>query len=531
MKLIWHIFKKDFFGQYLTFLLCILCGTYVGVMTRQGGNGTVVQDWLLIVAGISFYAFFFIMVVEVVQEDSLIDSTAFWQTRPISSGRLLAAKGMFILGLLVVKFLASLAVWLFLSNPDHKAFGNWDVWLGMLSFALLSGGLAACTRNLGKCFLGLVICLIFFLVASALADRWFRPIALSHMHQTAADIIAQHKNTWPFRHSPEQRPVPTRISSSVVVQIIISVAGLAAMLIQYFTRRTAVTMSLLFIAVLGAAAGSTYWKWNAPLWAVAPPASSGAKLDSQVKSILTGAAKLYADAQSFEADIDSVTCFKPALRNRVIDSPFHVAFQRPNLFSIVGNGGVLGGTMVSNGKTLITYRPASKKYTSADAPADLSELLSPRHLIDVDGSLLPLGYEDFLQKDPILNFEDSLLESEYVGSEKITDLPAQHVRLTYKNLVADYWIADGPQPLLLRAQFAHDLSGAMKNMSDDQKKNLPPGKESAGIVQISTYSNWRITQPVAVETFEFQPPPGVKLVTEFYPRTPRVTPSTPAKGP
>jgi hypothetical protein len=290
-------------------------------------------------------------------------------------------------------------------------------------------------------------------------------------------------------------------------------------------------MSLLFIAALGAAAGSTYWKLNVPLWAVAAPASSGVKLDSQVKSILTGAAKLYAEAQSFEADIDSVTGFKPALRNRVIDSPFHVAFQRPNLFSIVGNGGVLGGTMVSNGKTLITYRPASKKYTSADAPADLSELLSPRHLIDVDGSLLPLGYEDFLQKDPILNFEDSLLESEYVGSEKITDLPAQHVRLTYKNLVADYWIADGPQPLLLRAQFAHDLSGAMKNMSDDQKKNLPPGKESAGIVQISTYSNWRIAQPVAVVTFEFQPPPGVKLVTEFYPRTPRVAPSTPAKDP
>ncbi|HXB02095.1 MAG TPA: DUF2092 domain-containing protein [Opitutaceae bacterium] len=506
MKLTWHIFKKDFGGKSLTFLLWILCGTYVGVMTRQGGNsfvqGSVVfHDWLLLVATISFYSFFFILVVEAVQDDSLIDSTAFWQTRPISSGRLLAAKGMFILGLLLVKFLVSLVVWLFLPNPAHKAFGNWDVWLGMLSFALLSGGLAACTKNLGKCFLGLVMCLILFLMASAVAEHWFRPIALNRMHQMVADAIAQSHRLEPIRNVPGQRPWFAHLSASMVVGIITGVAGAVALLIQYFTRRTVVASGLLFVAVLGAGAASNYYKWNAVLGTAS--ASPAVKLDPQVQSILAGAAKFYADAQSFEADIESVTHVETDARNRNRDSSFHVAFQRPASFALVLKTGWSGGTLISNGKTLIAYMPASKKYTSTAAPADLAELLSPRSLIFIESGLA-LGFEDLWQQDPIQTFESKLRRSEYIGSEEIDGVAAQHVRLTERSCVADYWIADGPQPLLLQAQITENSSG----------RNGPEK-----MVRTSTYTNWRVNQPVAVDTFQFQPPPGVELVANLFSRT------------
>jgi peroxiredoxin len=506
MKLIWHILKKDFGRQYLIFLLCILCGTYVGVMTRQGGNsfvqGSVVfQDWLLLVATISFYAFLFILIVETVQEDSLIDSTAFWQTRPISSGRLLAAKGMFILGLLLVKFLVSLAMWLFLPNPDHKAFGSWDIWLGMLSFVLLSGGLAACTKNLGKCFLGLAMCLIFFSVASALADQWFRPVALQRMHQAVAEMTAQIHNQGFARHNAEQTPWFAHLSSSMVLETIIGIAGAVAMLIQYFTRRTAVAFSVLFVAVLGAGVASNYYKWNAVLGTAS--ASPAVKLDPQVQSILAGATKFYADAQSFEADIESVTHVETDAGNRDRDASFHIALQRPASFSLVLKTGSSGGTLISNGKTLIAYMPASKKYTSTDAPADLSELLSPRNLLFIESGLA-LGFEDLLRQDSVEAFEAKIRRSEYIGSEKIGDVAAQHIRLTETTSVTDYWIADGPQPLLLQAQVTANLPG----------RNGP-----TKMVRTSTYTNWHVNQPLAVDTFQFQPPPEAKLGTESFART------------
>jgi peroxiredoxin len=40
------------------------------------------------------------------------------------------------------------------------------------------------------------------------------------------------------------------------------------------------------------------------------------------------------------------------------------------------------------------------------------------------------------------------------------------------------------------------------------------------MTRTSTYTKWQINQPIAAATFQFQPPPEAKLVTEFFARPP-----------
>ncbi|HVZ63498.1 MAG TPA: hypothetical protein VG936_02835 [Lacunisphaera sp.] len=98
MNLVWHIIAKDVrrlrlpLGLWLAVVLAhtgmLWLWTDAGLTrTAFEGLGIYLQMWGLIVAAVGF-----ILAAWLVMEDSLVDSQAFWPTRPISGARLLAAK-------------------------------------------------------------------------------------------------------------------------------------------------------------------------------------------------------------------------------------------------------------------------------------------------------------------------------------------------------------------------------------------------------------------------------------------------------
>ncbi len=252
MNLIWHIFKKDFRCLALPILLWVFSGfIYMMTMTplrnHPGGPSSIVV-WLAVVTSVSFAVCFFALVASVVQEDNLIDSTVFWRTRPISSGRLLAAKGMFIVGLLVVVPLVGFIILRDFLPSNSYGPVNWHNWrwsfAGLLSAALFSGGLAACTKNFRQFMLAVLLTGLVYTVIHSWLDctTIVRNIKNDAGHFRALEFI------------------------DMLSLAVIGLGGVSAMLNQYLTRRSVVTVILLGAAVLGTVAIQEFWVHNFFKW-------------------------------------------------------------------------------------------------------------------------------------------------------------------------------------------------------------------------------------------------------------------------
>lgn len=144
MRLIWHIVRKDFRRLWLPltlWLVLLLAHTALLAMKVGPDASTTAYEGLhylantcsVIVAVVGF-----ILAAWIVMEDSLVDTSAFWVTRPISGARLLAAKGLAAFLLLsVLPALVLTPVWLVCG------FSFREIWLSAVDLALLQALLSA----------------------------------------------------------------------------------------------------------------------------------------------------------------------------------------------------------------------------------------------------------------------------------------------------------------------------------------------------------------------------------------------------
>jgi len=251
---------------------------------------------------------------------------------------------------------------------------------------------------------------------------------------------------------------------------------------------------------------------SAPATAV-PAFPKSVPLLPAVRTLLDRAANYYAAHNTFEADLTSVTRMDASGMKQEFDSSFHLALQRPNLIALTLQGGMMGGSAISNGKTLITTMPMARRYTTADAPAQLADMFGFGHfslMLALGG--LPVGFEHFFETDPDASFGQQLMKSEDLGAEPVNGQPAHHVRLTSMGYVTDFWIADGEQPLLLQAGVIPDMSGAFAHLSAAQKAKMPPGLGSMKMSRVTTYTDWKIDQPIAPSVFDVKPPDGFTVM-------------------
>ena len=133
MNLVWHIVKKDFTRLRLPLLLwtCLLLGAIV-VAARMFSAESIDGQWFnqqMTYQGVLYLTWLvvcFILIAALGLEDTLVGTKMFWVTRPISGGRLLAAK---LLGAAVFFVLGPVLV----SGP-------WWFWCG---FGLVDAGYGA----------------------------------------------------------------------------------------------------------------------------------------------------------------------------------------------------------------------------------------------------------------------------------------------------------------------------------------------------------------------------------------------------
>jgi hypothetical protein len=168
----------------------------------------------------------FIASVAVVQSDPTVGDRAFWRTRPVSPGALLAAKALF---LLLVFGLPSLLVNLYLAvSMDAPA----PVVLGMV------------TESTGMI---LVECLIAAL-AAALTSSLIQAAALMLATAIALLVVASI-GSFPLLFVPWRMDMPGNAPRVAAVELFGGMAALVLVAHQFLTRRTARTAVLLVVLI------------------------------------------------------------------------------------------------------------------------------------------------------------------------------------------------------------------------------------------------------------------------------------------
>jgi hypothetical protein len=171
------------------------------------------------------------------QEDRLVGTNAFWQTRPVANGRLLVAKLMATLLLLVgAPVIVLLPVWLasgFSPGEIAAAAGEVMGWHGAV--VVLALAVASLTENIGQFFFSSVALFAAFAVCTAyyFTGRWVEPLEL------------------PLRHS-----------RNILVQYL-PLPGMAAILVlQYLTRRARLGWWLIGVGLAGLLTIRLAWPWD-----------------------------------------------------------------------------------------------------------------------------------------------------------------------------------------------------------------------------------------------------------------------------
>jgi hypothetical protein len=246
MNLTWHIVKKDL--RALRWPLLVWAGLIaakltvgLSILTTSGAGdaqlfGTLDGLSKLLAA---FECLGVVLVAALVQEDLLVGTTAFWATRPIGGGRLLAAK---LLGLAVIFIVLPVLVTLPWWIGCHLTFGQvagaaMETAALHLVVVLLGLLLAVVTDGLGRFMLWLLAFVAAIPLIAAIVGSY-----LSHTNAVVTSEVAT-----------------TRFIVSAGVLLL----GIAVVVThQFLTRRTwrsVTAIAAMLVLILGIAA---WWPWS-----------------------------------------------------------------------------------------------------------------------------------------------------------------------------------------------------------------------------------------------------------------------------
>jgi hypothetical protein len=256
MKFIPHLFKKDLIHlKYLllVWLLLILAQSALGI----GGHNLAAeylqfQTFLpLLTKLISFLQGLMIIVIVplIIQDDSIVGTTAFWFTRPISRKGLLFTKSGLVLILLAIPPLiaeifvlashGATAYHLFLAVPE--------ILIEKLAFIIPFVILAALTPKFSRyALVGVIIFAVFVVVTIILAVI---PMFLPHLSKYLINVKI-YKNP------------SLEASVGIAKDLYVFLIGLILIAHQFLTRHTARTIKYLVVAFLVMTCFTRLWNWD-----------------------------------------------------------------------------------------------------------------------------------------------------------------------------------------------------------------------------------------------------------------------------
>ncbi len=247
MKLVWHIVRKDFrrlrlyLAGWLGLVILMLIVTGIGPHLQERTQVLLFfMGPLLPVAKIFLVA---LIVSSLVQNDTPVGSTAFWLSRPVSGGTLLVSKTLFLVVTLILPTVAVEAIFLcFHGVTGHDLLRSLPdgLFWQLLTIAVFMIP-ASLTRNLPRMFL---LGFLFF-VASVCSYGMVSLVLRYYRYE---------RGFFP--------PLTLQTSSWIGLCLCFLVVAGAIIGHQYVTRRTRISLILVFLGMFLCCVSGQLWTWD-----------------------------------------------------------------------------------------------------------------------------------------------------------------------------------------------------------------------------------------------------------------------------
>jgi hypothetical protein len=223
----------------------------------------------------------FVLIPLLIQDDPLVGTSAFWLTRPIGRVRLLLAKGIFLLGLLLVPPLVIEVLVLAANGIPWGAIAGVlpGVLVFQLSFLLALSAFAVLTPNFARFALWVVVV-------------WVVAVVAGFVHQIA-DIFLHPEEFLLAARSQTLQASQSMVSSALAI------FGCGFVVAhQYLTRRTPLSVGFLVVALLVSGVAGAVWKVDF-LAGPETPVTPGDFPPESVQTSLAGSGIFATDALDF----------------------------------------------------------------------------------------------------------------------------------------------------------------------------------------------------------------------------------------
>lgn len=253
---------------------------------------------------------------------------------------------------------------------------------------------------------------------------------------------------------------------------------------------------------------SVAWRAYGQAKADAQASSAAAAAAVKPEDVLRQMADYLGKLPAFSCKVESVlelTGDQAQKDNRAV-TKMSVRLQRPNKIALVVDEGVMGLTVVSDGKQLTHYLPMMKRYVTKESPADFAGVTD----IGVPISLTMLGMADAVIPTNPDDFYKTLMTgvtaSKYLGKEKVGDIECHHCRFVQEDFDWDLWVEAGKRPV--PHKILPDLAKQLANMGG-QAGNMK-------LNYVVTLTDWNVEPKFTDVDFKFAAPPGIQQADTLF---------------
>lgn len=245
-----------------------------------------------------------------------------------------------------------------------------------------------------------------------------------------------------------------------------------------------------------------------PAQAGAPSEASRAK----AAEVLKAAAGHLASLQAFSFEFKSMMRMQADGMRMEYESRYAAKVLRPDRLVATWTGGLPSASFVADATTRTLIMPNAAdlgqfRYASEPGAANIADALPDAELLEMLGSgtkgLGSPGLATVFASDPQSLLDAAMPQAEYVGVEETPSGRAHHIRANQEAFTAHLWIAEGPKPVLVRAEISMSMPGASA---------MPGGMTTAYFTE---FSNWNPAASFAPDAFTFKPLPSQKKVASF----------------
>ncbi len=247
MRLVLHILRKDFrhLRLYLAgwLSLVILMRVIVGIDPHLTGGYQALLYFFGNLSPVLKLSFLALIVSRLAHNDSPVGSMAFWLSRPVSGGRLLASKSLFLVTTLILPTLLVEALFLFC----HGVTGH-DLVRSLpevLFWELLAISVLAIPASLTRDLPRMVSFGLLLLVAMVLS------------YGTVAFLLSDSRYERGFFP-----PLTLQTSGWIGFSLCILAIAMAVVAYQYLTRRTRISMTCVFLGMFICCMLGQLWTWD-----------------------------------------------------------------------------------------------------------------------------------------------------------------------------------------------------------------------------------------------------------------------------